>query len=218
MTDITPLILDVETAAHPDAALYLEPVQAARNLKDPAKIAADLAEREAERQSRLGLDWNVGRVVCVSWWTESGGTYHAVARDEGGERDTLIELWAACKSRTIIGFNCKQFDLPFLIQRSRLLGVKAPWLDLGKYTQKGVIDLFLELTFFEGTRDQGAMRRTLKAFGKRFGLPVPDETNGADIQSLVNAGDWDAIAAHCRADVELTVGLAKKLGHLREAA
>ena len=40
----------------------------------------------------------------------------------------------------------------------------------------------------------------------------------ADIQSLVNAGDWDAIAAHCRADVELTVGLAKRLGHLREEA
>jgi predicted PolB exonuclease-like 3'-5' exonuclease len=218
MTDITPIVIDIETCAHPDAALYLEPVQAARNLKDPAKIAADIAEREADRASRLGLDWNVGRVVCIGWWTEQDGVDHVVARTESDERDVLHEFWAEAKARTIIGFGLKQFDLPFLIQRSRLLGVKAPWLDLGKYTQKGVIDLFLELTFFEGARDQGAMRRTLKAFAKRFGLPVPDETNGSDIQSLVTAGDWDAIAAHCRADVELTVGLAKKLGHLREAA
>jgi hypothetical protein len=89
-------------------------------------------------------------------------------------------------------------------------------LDLGKYSRRGVIDLFLDLTFNQGTYDAGAMRRTLKAFCRRFGIAVDDETTGADMPRLFEAGEFDAIAAHLRSDVEATVALAQRLGVINE--
>jgi hypothetical protein len=212
----TPIVVDIETAGLPNAADYLEPVMAAKNLKDPEKIRADIEQRTADRDSKLALDWNVGRIVGVGWWTEEGGIEIRTCPFEIHEAEYLATFWRECRHRTIVGFNVKGFDLPFLIQRSRYLGVKYPMLDLGKYSRRGVIDLFLDLTFNQGTYDAGAMRRTLKAFCRRFGIAVDDETTGADMPRLFEAGEFDAIAAHLRSDVEATVALAQRLGVINE--
>lgn len=209
------ICVDVETAGLPNAADFLEPVQAAKNLVDPAKIAADIEKRTAERDEKLALDWNVGRIVALGFWTEQHGFDWWTAGSDMSEAEVLRLFWLKSKGRTIIGFNIKGFDLRFLVQRSRYLGVPYPQLNFSKYDRKGIHDLYLDLTFNDGTYDQGAMRRTLKAFAKRFGLPVQDDINGADIPSLVAAGDWPAIEAHVRSDVELTVALARKLGVIR---
>lgn len=215
LADISPIVCDIETCGLPNAADYLDPVQPAKNLVDPAKIQADIEKRTAERDEKLALDWNVGRIVALAFWTEQTGTLVHLAQDEDGERTALTRFWSACRNRTIVGFHVKGFDLKFMIQRSRYLGIAYPTLDLGKYTRTGIIDLFSELTFNDGTYDQGAMRRTLKAFAKRFGLPVTDTINGADIPALVHFGEWEQVAAHVTADVDLTVALARKLGVLQ---
>lgn len=124
----------------------------------------------------------------------------------------LKEFWVASAHRSIIGFNVKGFDLRYLIQRSRYLGVSYPYVDMGKYSRKGVIDLFQELTFYDGTYDQGCMRRSLKAFCRRFGIPVNDEIDGKDVPALALAGEWDQVEAHVRSDLELTIALARRLG------
>lgn len=209
---VSPIVVDLETAGLPNAADFLEPVQPAKNLVDPVKIAADIEKRTAERDEKLALDWNVGRNVALGFWTEQAGTMVRCCPDEFYEAQAIIEFWETARFRTIVGFAIKQFDLRFLVQRSRYLGLSYPQLDFSKYSRKGIEDLYLLLTFGDGTYDQGAMRRTLKAFCKRFGIPVTDDVNGADIPALVEAGDWDAVAAHCRADVELTVELARRLG------
>jgi hypothetical protein len=119
------------------------------------------------------------------------------------------------RHRTMVGYNVRQFDLRYMIQRSRFLRIPYPMLDLGKYARKGITDLYLELTFNDGTYDQGAMRRTLHAFCKRFGIPVDDTVTGADIPKLVEAGQWDQVEAHVRSDVQLTLALARVLGVVR---
>jgi hypothetical protein len=214
--DVSPIIVDIETTGLSYAADFLEPVIPDGRLTDPKKIEADIKAKEEARLSKLALDRNVGRIVMLGFWTEETGIDMYQCNTEAMERTALEHFWDACKHRTIVGFNCKGFDLPFMIQRSRYLGIPHPWLDLGKYSRKGVIDLYMDLTFNEGTYDQGAMRRTLKMFGKRFGLPVPDATDGAEVPALVAAGKWDEVAAHCHADVELTLGIAHKLGIVRE--
>jgi hypothetical protein len=40
---------------------------------------------------------------------------------------------------------------------------------------------------------------------------VEDDSTGADIDALVRAGQWDAVLAHCRADVQKTRLLAERL-------
>lgn len=216
-TDVSPIIVDIETVGLPNAADYLEPVQAARNLKDPEKIRADIQAREAERLDKLALDWNVGRIAAIGWWTEHNGELATVCRTEDDERRALGGFWATVKSRTIVGFNIKGFDLRFMVQRSRYLGIPYPQLDFSKYGRSsGVEDLYQILTFGDGTHDQGAMRRTLHAFCKRFGLLVEDTIRGADIPALVAAGEWEKVEAHVMSDVALTVALARRLGVVRQ--
>ena len=215
-TDVSPIVVDIETCGLPNAAEFLEPVQAARNLKDPEKIAADIAQRTAERDGKLALDWNVGRIVALGWWTEQTQTQAHVCIHEADEAAALEVFWKHAKQRTIIGFTVKSFDLKYMVQRSRYLGVPYPVLDFSKFSRKGITDLFLELTFGDGTYDQGAMRRTLHAFCKRFGIPVEDSVSGKDVPALVEAGDWDAVEGHVRSDVALTVTLARRLGFVAQ--
>jgi hypothetical protein len=212
----SPIIVDIETAGLHNALEFLEPVTPDARLVDPKKIEASIKEKEEARLAKLALDRNVGRIVAIGWWTEEEGTHGVVCKTEYEERIALTSVWNASRHRTIVGFNCKGFDLPFMVQRSRYLGIPYPWLDLGKYTRKGVIDLYMDLTFNEGKYDEGCMRRTLKAFCKRFGITVTDDINGADIPALVDAGEWEKVAAHAKGDVELTVQLAHKLGIVRE--
>ncbi len=54
------------SAPLPNAADYLEPVTPDARLKDPEKIKADIADKEAARSGKLALDWNVGRIVAIA--------------------------------------------------------------------------------------------------------------------------------------------------------
>jgi hypothetical protein len=58
------------------------------------------------------------------------------------------------------------------------------------------------------------MPRRLKTFCKRFGLPVNDAIDGADVPQLIADGRWDDVIAHVRSDVELTIKLANRIGLL----
>ena len=216
-TDVSPIIFDLETAGLPNAADFLEPCEPDKRLTDPKKIAESIKEREQARAEKYGLDWNVGRIVALGWWTESGGLSVNPCADQFEETEALRAFWAFAKHRTMIGFRCKDFDLKFAIQRSRYLGVPYPQLDLGRYSRgNAIIDLYAELTFNDSQdRDVWCMRRTLHAFCKRFGITVTDETTGADIAAMVKAEDWAGIVAHCESDVRLTAALAQCLGFIK---
>lgn len=214
----TPIVVDIETAGLANAADYLEPVQADKRLKDPAKIAQDIAEKEQARLDRLALDWNVGYVAVLGWWTAETGLQAYACKDELTEIASIAHFWRAAQHRTIVGFNIKAFDLRYLVQRSRFLGITHPSLDFSKYSRKGISDLYLDLTFNEGHFDQGAMRRTLGAFCKRFGIPCDNTVKGSDIAALLAKGDWDGAVAHCLDDVCCTAMLAQRLGVVNAAA
>ncbi len=216
--DVSPICFDLETAGLPNAEDFLEPVQPARNLKDPDKIKADIEQKTAERLDRIALDWNVGRIVVLAWWTQERGEVVLLCKDEQEEIRAIGQFWHEAKHRLLVGFAIKQFDLRFLIQRSRYLGVSYPVLDLGKYSKQGIRDLYLELTFGDGTYDQGAMRRTLKQFCRRFSIPVVDEIDGKDVPALIAAGKWEEAVAHAKADIALTVALAQRLGVIQAPA
>lgn len=221
------LILDIETVPLPDAANYLDPVRAAANLKDPKKIADDIAHREAERIEKIGLDWNLSRIVALGVTdSHDGETEVFVCRDEAEEREALIELWSRYSKTNrhyqtghrLVGFNLWKFDVPFLLQRSRYLGIKAPRLDMRRYGNRDICDLYQILTFDE-IQASTVMARSLKSFLRRFGYPglEPDIT-GAEIANAYAEGDWAAIERHCRLDVDGTKWLAERIGAIPKVA
>ena len=102
----------------------------------------------------------------------------------------------------ICTFNGLSFDLPVLITRCRLLGVTPVSADVRKYGSKDVVDLMADLTF----NDNGGatiLSRSQASLARRFGIPTPDQTSGKDVAALVAAGDYDAVAVHCAADLDV---------------
>lgn len=236
-TNVSPIVFDIETMGLPNATDYLDPItrdespiEADKRLTDPAKIAQSIADKAAAREAayqekvaarldKLALDWNVGRVAVIGWQTDQElDPVVSALRDEQDERAALADFWQRSKHRTLTGFNIKGFDLRFMVQRSRYLRVPHPVLDLGRYGKQGITDLFAELTFNEGHFASGAMRQTLQAFCRRFGIPVEDTSTGADVAALLAAGDWQAVVDHCRSDVRLTWALAERLGFVHAQA
>lgn len=220
-----PIIVDLETAPHPCAGEFLEPpdldsITAAKNLKDPEKIKADIEKRRLdavdEHMAKLGraaLDWNLSRIVALAWSTDHETVIVKPCANEEEERDALAAFWKDAEGREVLGFAARTFDAPTLIQRSRLLSVGHRALNLARYGKGSIIDLREVLTF-DDARYEALMPRSLKMFCKRFGLPVTDEVSGADIPQLVADGKWDEVISHVTSDVQLTIALARRIGIL----
>lgn len=223
------MVFDIETAPLPNAHEFLEPpdvedISAPANYKDPAKIEqyiADAKTKRLEKHSRdcaekAALDWNVGRVIAVGLQTElMDRPQVALAETEKREREVLFWLWETLRDRRpIVGFNIRSFDVPFCIQRSRLLGLVPPRLSLARFDNHDLTDLFDILTFSD-TQDTKLMRHTLARFAQRFGVPHDETVSGADIPMLFAQQRWAEIEDHVTGDVSTCIALAEQLGIIR---
>ncbi len=204
------LVLDVETVALDDAAEFIEEPEAPSNWKDPEKIAAYIKDARAKAIGRCALDVDLCRVVCLGWHRTIDSEPRLLhAGTATYEAAMIAAFWNHAEDTDqIIGFNILGFDLPVLIRRSQYLGVPVPALNLDRYRTPHV-DLMERLSF------NGKLKyRSLDFYCKRFGIDVPDEHSGKDIAALVQAGDWDGVASHCRCDVLKTKMLAERIGVL----
>lgn len=205
------IVIDIETVASPDAAALLDPVKPPANYKDPAKIAAYCEEKRSEQIARAALEADLCEIVAVGWHVYGQHQTFVMTREHGTEAECLDWFLASLAGRLCVGFNILNFDLPVLMRRAQLLGLKYPTLSLDRYRSPH-IDLLERLSF------NGRLTyRSLAFYCRRFGIPVEDQTQGADIAALVTAGNWESIGAHCEADVDKTVKLAEKLGWLKAA-
>ncbi len=225
-----PIVVDLETCPLDSAADYvpepdLEGIQAARNLKDPVKVAEDISKRRAEasaahaeKMGKAALDFNLARIVAIAW-SDGGPPVTLLCENEDEERHALEVFWASSAGRSLVGFRVRTFDAPMIMARSRYLDVSnRRTLDLGRYSRNSpVMDLWDTLTFglseYETTT---VMPRGLKSFARRYGLTVDDDVDGKNIATLVNAGDWQSVQSHVESDVRLTVQLAQRLGVMRK--
>jgi hypothetical protein len=216
---------DIETVAHDCVRDYvaapdLGAVTAAKNLKDPAKIAESIESRKAELQaeyaeslSRAALDWNLSRIVALAWQSAGDDDVTVYScHNEVEEAHALKAFWNDYLGRKMVGFCARTFDAPTLIQRSRLLNVpNLPRVRIDRFGRGDVVDVRDVLTF-DDARYEAIMPRSLKAFCRRFGIPVEDEIDGKDIPQLVAEGKWELVKSHVTSDVRLTLALAQRVG------
>ena len=207
------ICFDLECVGREDVETFIPAPEAAKNLKDPEKIAADLAQKAQEQREKLSLDWNLNRIVAMGWQTEDESEPAiTLAGVEFSERAILGAFWREARGRRLIGFRARTFDVPVLIQRSRLLGVPHRSVNLARFGRGDVTDLS-DLLTFDDQPCTYVMRRTLTNFCRLFGVETPeDPVEGKDIAELVKSGDWEAVRNHVRVDVLKTVGLARRLG------
>jgi hypothetical protein len=132
-----------------------------------------------------------------------------ISIETGNEKEILEKFWTTVKSYNyFITFNGRIFDVPFLMIRSAILGLKPTknllsnrYLNLQKYNAIHV-DLLDQLTFY------GSFRKkfNLHFWSKAFGLQSPKEAGitGDDVARLYKEGKLEEIAKYNLGDLRAT--------------
>ena len=130
------------------------------------------------------------------------------------EKQMLEDFWTGAKAYgTFVTFNGRGFDVPFLLLRSAILGVK-PTRDLmdGRYLyqQKGAkhIDLADQLSFYGAVFRKASLHLYCRAFG--IESPKAAGVTGDDVSALFREGKYEEIARYNVRDIIATAELYKK--------
>jgi DNA polymerase elongation subunit (family B) len=224
------LVFDIETSALPVEAF--DESQREYLFRDAAKLD-DLPAREA-REAEIRMQMNLwpltAQVVCIAMLNAekargkvlfiaddfepdglpSGPVEYAPMMDE---TELLTAFWEIAKHYdSIVTFNGRGFDVPFLYLRSALLNVpisRKDWLGY-RYQVAPHCDLAEQLTFYGVSGREGAGRRfNLDFYCKAFGIDSPKShgVTGMDVNDLVREGRFREIAEYCLRDVQATVSL-----------
>ncbi len=224
------LVFDIETSALPleqfDAVQQEYLFREAENLPEPS---ARLARRqEIHRQFSL---WPLtGQVVCIAMLNVDSFRGKVLFLDKNteperdwptaveflpcaDESDLLVEFCeVALHYDSIVTFNGRGFDVPFIYLRSAILNVpvsRKDWLGY-RFQTEPHCDLLEQLTFYGVSGRDGAARRfNLDFYCKAFGIPSPKGhgITGMDVTRLAGEGRGREIAKYCLGDVQATLEL-----------
>lgn len=207
------------------------------NLKDEAKIQAKIEEARAKHAEairdyeleltngesnywasvleRAALSATAGQVLAVGY----RGNKVVIDCQDGNhwEVDLLARFWTqfrSCQSanRKLVGFYSSQFDLPFLVQRSWILGIDVP---RSIFTATGYFDpVFVDLHRIWNCNVRNGNTSTLDVVCRACGLgSKPKDCDGASFSKLFwGEGTRETAIAYLENDLNLTYRLAEKLG------
>jgi len=223
------LVFDIETSALPLGAF--DEAQQEYLLRDADKLPDEAAReaRRAEIQHLFSLWPLTARVVCIAMLNADSlrGQVLFTADDfeeegEGAavefvpcvdEPELLAAFWDVAKRYdSVVTFNGRGFDVPFIYLRSAVLNVpitRKDWLGY-RYAIEPHCDLAEQLTFYGVSGREGAARRfNLDFYCKVFGIESPKShgVTGMDVTRLLEEGRQREIAEYCLRDVRATAEL-----------
>ncbi len=222
------LVFDIETSALP-LETFVE-AQQEYLFREAEKITDEAARegRRAEIHRQFNLWPFTAQIVCVAMLNAetvrgqvlfTADDHEPDAAEVGpvefvpcvDEVELLTAFWDVARHyETIVTFNGRGFDVPFIYLRSALSNVpisRKDWLGY-RYQTEPHCDLAEQLTFYGVSGREGAARRfNLDFYCKSFGIESPKShgVSGLDINDLVAAGRHREIAEYCLRDVQATV-------------
>jgi len=137
-------------------------------------------------------------------WTSEDGK---VQYKGFSEKEMLESFWRVAKQvDQFITFNGRNFDVPFLMMRSAMLGVKVTKNLMGYRYGEEHIDLLEQFTFYGSTR-----KFNLDFYCQSFGIESPKskDISGMEVKNLYEAGRIKDIAVYCSKDIYATYKLYK---------
>ena len=207
------IVFDIETVPQdPAKLLALAPeFTAAANLKDPEKIAASIAKKRADFLADAALNWKTAEVVLIGAGDDTEIQSFTADSEKQLLGDFLDLVSAALGDGVVVGgHNVKAFDLPMLVNRARVHGLKIPRnvLSVWRGRQQWHDNIFdtLEILSFGRSFDGIGVDDVARVFG----LP-PKLGHGSDFPLLWRA-DCQAAVAYNRRDVEIEIEIARICG------
>jgi DNA polymerase elongation subunit (family B) len=224
------LVFDIETSALPIESF--DEVQNEYLFRDAGRFpeGAERDKRRGELQQMMSLWPFTARVVCIAMLNAdtARGQVLFTADDfeedpvEGGpvefvpccdEGEMLTAFWDVAKHYdSVVTFNGRGFDVPFLYLRSAQMNVpisRKDWLGY-RYATDPHCDLAEQLTFYSVSGRDGAARKfNLDFYCKAFGIESPKShgVSGMDVGRLLAEERYREIAEYCLRDVVATVKL-----------
>ena len=224
------LVFDIETSGLP--VEVFDEAQQEYLLREVNKLP-DGPDKEQRREetTRLFSLWPfTAQVVCIGMLnaeSEKGQVlfiaddYESGAHPQGtvefvpcaDEVELLTAFWNIAKHYdSVVTFNGRGFDVPFLYLRSAALNVtisKKNWLGY-RYQVEPHCDLADQFTFYGVSGRDGAARKfNLDFYCKAFGIvsPKADGISGMDVKQMFEEKRHREIAEYCLRDVKATVEL-----------
>jgi len=158
-----------------------------------------------------------GRIVCLSYGVYKDGemTVKTISSESESEMMKLIyQLFARAGERgmTPIGWNIKQFDIPWINRRLMANGLSVP----------NSLDTFEKKPWEVSILDLRDMWRGFSTFPCTFeeaayamGVPTPkDDIDGSQVHSEFWKGNVDRIVTYCEKDVKTMIELLKKMSNI----
>jgi len=213
------VFIDIETVADTDSPVIqglLDSVEPDERLVDPAKIQASIDKKRSKILDEAALSPLTGKIIC----------YSLIARDYDGEAKTesteVINMGAINNEidllnklklvistisgrtflnqiDTIVSFNGKSFDIPFLITRCAIHGIESMFKPSNRYELNHHFDIRSALTNFDQF-GKGTLTDWCRAFGIKLETA---HIVGSDISKLWKSGKYQDIKDKCLEDVNL---------------
>ena len=200
------LIIDIETIGEDfdslDSATQENLTQWIRKESDSDD---DYERALTELKGRMGFSPLTGEIVAIGvldYYKDSGVVYfqapgekfeeraeNGITFKQSSEKDMLQKFWDGARQYDyFITFNGRAFDVPFLMTRSAIHGIR-PTKDLmrGRYVYQHNadaihIDLFDQLTYYGAVRKKGGLHLWSRAFG--IESPKSGGVTGDDVGRL----------------------------------
>jgi predicted PolB exonuclease-like 3'-5' exonuclease len=196
------LFFDIETI--PSGVIpELDDIKAPANYKVEATIQAWRKENQIEVYKKQALNSMQGRIICIGYSFE--GNFYI---SKGDEHSILLELAAnICGNYDPyqwIGWNISSFDIPWLWRKAIQHNIPA----LRNIIPHGNSVMMTDLmrVWAADYKDYVSLSDCAKFLGIEH-----DGGNGSEIYDLWQSGNIDAIAEHCKRDIETTMEIYERI-------
>lgn len=202
---------EIEHMFDPDGVKY-------GNVKDSAKRRAiDKAALETFFD-KAALSPISGRIIAIGYaspGSEQQPSVVGVGYNVHTEEDVLGHFWQTYqlsreRKTTIAGWNSNEFDFPYIIKRSWMLGVEVPssvYSQNRRYFADHLIDLMK--VFLVGSFSVKYAK--LEMVAESFGFDKKTPLNGADFHSTWEHSQQEAVR-YLQQDALLTASVAERMG------
>jgi 3'-5' exonuclease len=220
---IRKLFFDIETLPAPEGSIRALRHLYERKISKIAQDAEKIPETFEEFFNKSSFDGAYGRICCIGYALDDSPVEVFVGPEN--EKELVRKFWQISgRADLFVGHNIRDFDLPFIIQRSMVLGVKPSWkrflepgkkpweiekfLDLARYKSAPIFDTMWEWSHWIDKWSN----KSIEHIALALDIPTPKEgIDGSQVAEFYKAGKINEISEYCKRDVETVRDIYKKM-------